>query len=203
MIFYRVGLLQFLESKSNLYHHLPKALLLSPANFHIHFHSDQGETGFPGGSVVKTGCQSSRRQYSPTVRKILWRRKRQPTPEFLPGKSRGQRSLAGYSPWHRRTVRHGLVTKTTKVKEKPHSSQTHSVVSFHSLLSVCICISVFLSLLSAARRREAWEGRCKTSLISFYYFQNNKSSHNNTRSNEETRPGKTSNLHSGCFKPQH
>ena len=28
-----------------------------------------------------------------------WRRKRQPTPIFLPGESRGQRSLAGYSPW--------------------------------------------------------------------------------------------------------
>ena len=28
-----------------------------------------------------------------------WRRKRQPTPLFLPGKSHGQRSPAGYSPW--------------------------------------------------------------------------------------------------------
>ena len=27
------------------------------------------------------------------------RRKWQPTPVFLPGKSYGQRSLAGYSPW--------------------------------------------------------------------------------------------------------
>ena len=29
----------------------------------------------------------------------LWRRKWQPTPVFLPGKSHGQRSLVGYSPW--------------------------------------------------------------------------------------------------------
>ena len=28
-----------------------------------------------------------------------WRRKWQPTSIFLPGKSQGQRSLAGYSPW--------------------------------------------------------------------------------------------------------
>ena len=28
-----------------------------------------------------------------------WRRKWQCTPVFLPGKSHGQRSLAGYSPW--------------------------------------------------------------------------------------------------------
>ena len=31
--------------------------------------------------------------------KIPWRRKWQPTPVFLPGKSHGQRSLVGYSPW--------------------------------------------------------------------------------------------------------
>ena len=30
---------------------------------------------------------------------IDWRRKWQPTPVFLPGESRGQRSLVGYSPW--------------------------------------------------------------------------------------------------------
>ena len=28
-----------------------------------------------------------------------WRKKWQPTPEFLPGKSHGQRNLVGYSPW--------------------------------------------------------------------------------------------------------
>ena len=31
--------------------------------------------------------------------KIPWRRKWQPTPVFLPGKSHGQRSLVDYSPW--------------------------------------------------------------------------------------------------------
>ena len=33
------------------------------------------------------------------VGKIPWRRKWQPTPVFWPGKSHGQRSLKGYSPW--------------------------------------------------------------------------------------------------------
>ena len=28
-----------------------------------------------------------------------WRRKWLPTPVFLPGKSHGQKSLVGYSPW--------------------------------------------------------------------------------------------------------
>ena len=32
-----------------------------------------------------------------------WRRKWQPTPVFLPGESRRQRSLAGYSPWDRKS----------------------------------------------------------------------------------------------------
>ena len=33
------------------------------------------------------------------IGKITWRRQRQSTPVFLPRKSRGQRSLTGYSPW--------------------------------------------------------------------------------------------------------
>ena len=37
--------------------------------------------------------------FDPWVRKILWRRKWQPTPVLLPGKSHGQRSAVGYSPW--------------------------------------------------------------------------------------------------------
>ena len=37
--------------------------------------------------------------FNPWVRKILWRRKWQLDPIFLPGKFHGQRSLAGYSPW--------------------------------------------------------------------------------------------------------
>ena len=37
--------------------------------------------------------------FNPWVGKISWRRKWQPTPVFLPGKSHGQRNLVGYSPW--------------------------------------------------------------------------------------------------------
>ena len=35
----------------------------------------------------------------PWVWKSPWRKKWQLTPVFLPGKSHGQRSLVGYSPW--------------------------------------------------------------------------------------------------------
>ena len=53
--------------------------------------------GFPGGvSRKESACQH--RKYKRCVRKIPWRRKWQPTPVFLPGKSHGQRSLVGYRP---------------------------------------------------------------------------------------------------------
>ena len=42
---------------------------------------------------------------------ILWRRKGQLTPVFLPGKSHGQRSLVDCSPRSCRRVRHDLATK--------------------------------------------------------------------------------------------
>ena len=45
------------------------------------------------------------------VRKIPWRSACQPTPVFLPGKSRRQRSLASYSPWGHKRVKHNLDTK--------------------------------------------------------------------------------------------
>ena len=38
------------------------------------------------------------RGFDPRVQKIPWRRAWQPSPVFLPRKSHGQRSLAGYSP---------------------------------------------------------------------------------------------------------
>ena len=40
-----------------------------------------------------------RHEFNPWVGKIPWRRKWQLTPVFLPGKSHGERSLAGYRPW--------------------------------------------------------------------------------------------------------
>ena len=42
---------------------------------------------------------------------ILWKRKWQPTPVFLPGKSHGQRSLVGYSPWGHKRVGHNWATE--------------------------------------------------------------------------------------------
>ena len=44
-------------------------------------------------------CQCKGGGFNPWVRKIPWRRKWQFTPVLLPGKSHGQRSLVGCSPW--------------------------------------------------------------------------------------------------------
>ena len=55
--------------------------------------------GFPSGSDGKASvCNAGD---DPWVGKIPWRRKWQPTPGFLPGKSHGLRSLVGYRPWGR------------------------------------------------------------------------------------------------------
>ena len=54
--------------------------------------------GIDGLSGEESICQRGRPGFSPWVRKISWRRKWQPTPVFLPGKSHGQRGLAGCSP---------------------------------------------------------------------------------------------------------
>ena len=58
---------------------------------------------YPGVATGKEPtCQYRRPKrcgFDPWVRNIPWRRKWQPTPEFLPGKSQGQRRLAGYIPW--------------------------------------------------------------------------------------------------------
>ena len=49
-------------------------------------------------SGKESTCQFRRHGFDPWVGKIPWRRKWQPTPVFLSGKSHGQRSLVGYSP---------------------------------------------------------------------------------------------------------
>ena len=50
-----------------------------------------------GTSGKESTCQCKRCGFDHWIEKIPWRRKWQPTPAFLPGKSHGQRSLAGSS----------------------------------------------------------------------------------------------------------
>ena len=61
-------------------------------------------------SGEEPACQCRRLRFDPWVEKMPWRRKRQPTSVFMPGKSHGQRRLAGYSSWGRKGIRHNLAT---------------------------------------------------------------------------------------------
>ena len=59
--------------------------------------------------TVKNLPAMQRPGFDPWVRKIPWRRKRQPAPVVLPGRSHGQRSLV---------VIHNRVTFTFSVKSR-------------------------------------------------------------------------------------
>ena len=62
----------------------------------------------------------------------------QPTPVFLPGESRGQRSLAGYGPWGHKRVGHYLATK---------QQQNHSLLSLYFLQIISSLLKLsYLSL---------------------------------------------------------
>ena len=77
-------------------------------------------------SGKESACQCSRwsiRGFNPWAGKILWRRERQPTPIFLPGKFHGQKSLAGYSLWGR------------KVSHDWAIEHMHSIYWVHTLLA--------------------------------------------------------------------
>ena len=68
-------------------------------------------------------CRRHRRcSFDPWVRKIPWRRKWQPTPVLLPGKSHEQRSLEGYSPWDHKRAGHNLATKPPPPPPSTHTA---------------------------------------------------------------------------------
>ena len=77
----------------------------------------------------ESACQCRRWGLDLWVRKIPWKRKWHPTPVFLPGKSHGQWSLAGYSPWGHKRIRHDLATKQ---KQQPQCS------AHGALTDVCV-----------------------------------------------------------------
>ena len=59
----------------------------------------KGNLGSLVAQMVKNSLQCRRPGFDSLVGRITWRREWQPTPVFLPGKSHGQRSLMGFSPW--------------------------------------------------------------------------------------------------------
>ena len=89
---------------------------LDPVNMISHSHDyvllySRVDFGLPRWlSGRESVCQCKRHRSDPWVGKIPWRRKWQPTPVFLPGKSYGQRSL-GASVQGCRRVRYDWVTE--------------------------------------------------------------------------------------------
>ena len=100
-------------------------------------------------SSKESTYQCRRYGFSPWVRKIPWKRKWQPTPVFLPGKSQGQRSLVGYSPWGCKRIRYELVIKqknNTTDGGGPHLIRQRSELSqkaFLQVLSSCLTASLW------------------------------------------------------------
>ena len=89
--------------------------------------------GFPSGSIVKNPPAMQELQET-WVRSLVWKdpleEERYPTPVYLPGKSHGQRSLAGYSLWGR--VRHDWATELNWTEytrclsgKQEHTDQTY------------------------------------------------------------------------------
>ena len=70
-------------------------------------------------------CQHRRLKFDPWIGKIPQRRKWQPTPVFLPGKSHGKKSLVDYTVHGVPRVRHNLVTEPL-----PHKH-------------ICMCVCVY------------------------------------------------------------
>jgi len=114
-----------------------------------------GTKGFPGGSVVKNLPASARDMgLIPKSGRLPWRRKWQPTPVFLPGKSHGQRSLAGYSPWSCR-VGHDLVTK--QQQQQTDSTVVHGESSTASLPTLRMTEKPDDSALSLLLGKQIWK----------------------------------------------
>ena len=80
--------------------------------------------------------QCGRPGFDPWVGKVPWRRKWQPTPVILPGKSHGQRSLVGYNPWgHKESnTTERLLSLTQTVGEVMQILVTSFKRSLHALL---------------------------------------------------------------------
>ena len=92
--------------------------------------------GLPGWLSFKIStCQCRRHGFHPWVRKIRWRRKWQPTPVFLPGKSHGQRSLAGYSPRGHKRVRYDLATEQQQQNMMKYDVKNQVTIALNTDLS--------------------------------------------------------------------
>ena len=96
--------------------------VLMSSFFHVNINLQASQVAW----VVKNPPVNAGDVRDPWMGKISCRRTWQPTPVFLPGESRGQRSLAGYSPWGRKE------SDTTQVTYMQHNYIVESMlISYH------------------------------------------------------------------------
>ena len=96
--------------------------------------------------TLQETCLHCRRfGFHPWVGKIIWRRKRQPTPVFLPGKSHGQRSLVGYRPWG-----HKNSDRTQQLNNKNCQQNTFPLNTLPTL-SICLGEPLFPFIICCSR----------------------------------------------------
>ena len=87
-------------------------------------------------SGKESTCQFRRCRLDPWVRKIPWRRKWQPTPVCLPGKSHGQRELVGYSP---RGYKESDMTAHARAHTHTHTfQQDKDILKNQTVLTLCL-----------------------------------------------------------------
>ena len=75
---------------------------------------------------------------------MYWRRKWQPTPVFLPGKSHGQRILVGYNPWDRKRIVLDLVSEQHVYVwsvQRGSAKRNRIVQSLRMLFFVCCLVT--------------------------------------------------------------
>ena len=100
---------------------------------------------------VKSQC--SRLGFNPWAGKIPWKKKRQPTPGFLPGESHGQRSLVGYSPKGRAKEWLNGKESVCQFRRDRFNPWSGKIPQATEQLSLC---APLLSLFSRAWELQAW-----------------------------------------------
>ena len=114
----------------------------------VNFFSDSSfpQYSFASGSVVKNppACQCRRCGFDPWVGKIPWRRNWQPTLVFFPGKSHGQKSPVGYSPWGCKGFGQDLSTK----QQQQTSFKRNTQHAFWNSLELYFLFQIHFPLLS-------------------------------------------------------
>ena len=134
------------EDKIVICNKITRSVLVLQSRFIVPSGAASGS--FSGGSDGKIIClQCCRPGFNPWVGKMPWRRKRQPTPVFLPEKFHGGRNFIGYSPWgHRiRQDRETLLSLFSLFQEPCHHTPSSPTLR-HSQSSVCLekCISLLV-----------------------------------------------------------